>query len=78
MAKKASLQKLEELHGLITDYYKEMVSLGLEGEELSSGTLNAINAFLKANDIKVDVIESEDMNDLTVKFRSMIETREAM
>ena len=54
---KASLDTLHTLHGMIAQYYIEAIE---SGEELSSGTLAAINAMLKNNDITVDVVEASE------------------
>ena len=67
---KANLDKMNALHGLLADYYTEM--LGEEGEELSSGTLAAINAFLKNNNITADVIESDGIKNLGTTLRELI------
>ena len=75
---KASIDKLNLLHDLLASYYKEILEAGIEGEmELSSGTLAALNAFLKNNDITVDVVDSEPLQDLTAKFRELIEQDKA-
>ena len=79
MAKKASVDKLNALHDLLATYYGELLSEAIEdGEVLSSGTLAALNAFLKNNDITADVIESEPMADLQAKFRALIESDEVV
>ena len=67
--KKANLGALHELHGVIAKYYVEAVD---SGEELSSGTLAAINAFLKNNDITVDIIEDSPSQDLSNKLQLLI------
>ena len=43
MARKANMNELHELHRLIAEYYAEAIQ---SGEDLSSGTLAAINTFL--------------------------------
>ncbi len=79
MAKKASVDKLNALHDLLATYYSELLSEAIEdGEVLSSGTLAALNAFLKNNDISCDIIESEPMADLQAKFRALIESDEVV
>jgi len=70
---KASLSKLHDLHGAIAEYYIEAAR---SDEELSSGTLAAINAFLKNNDITVDVIEDSPTQSLTNKLQLLIMDRE--
>ena len=69
MGKKASLGKLEELHGLIATYYIEAIE---SGEELSSGTLAAINAMLKNNSITVDVLEESPAEGIAGKLKLLI------
>jgi tryptophanase len=69
MGKKANLETLHELHGVIAKYYIDAVD---SGEELSSGTLAAINSFLKNNDITVDVIEDSPTQSLTNKLQLLI------
>ena len=66
---KANLTTLNELHGIIAKYYIESVEAG---EELSSGTLAAINAFLKNNDITVDIVEDSPAQSLTNKLQLLI------
>jgi len=69
MAKKASMEKLNELHNLLTEYYIETLE---EGEEISSGSLSAINAFLKNNDVVAEVTESEPLMDLSAKLKEFM------
>jgi ABC-type Zn uptake system ZnuABC Zn-binding protein ZnuA len=69
MAKKANMEQLHNLHKLIAEYYAEAIN---SGEDLSSGTLAAINTFLKNNDIKVDVVEQSDKQNLTLKLRDIV------
>ncbi len=71
---KANLTQLHNLHRVIAGYYIEAVD---SGEELSSGTLAAINAFLKNNDITVDVIEDSPEQDLSKNLRLLIMEKEA-
>jgi hypothetical protein len=71
---KASLSQLNEVHNLVANYYKEMLG---SGEELSSGTLAAINTFLKNNDITVDVTESQPLQNLQYKLRELMELETA-
>ncbi len=75
MKKKANLGTLNELHGVIAKYYIEATE---SGEELSSGTLAAINAFLKNNNITVDVVEESPAQSLTNKLQLLVlEEKEA-
>ena len=67
---KASIDKLNNLHDIITDYYAEAVG---SGEELSSGTLAAINAHLKNNCITADVVEDSPTQNLTFKLKELME-----
>jgi tryptophanase len=71
---KANLNTLNELHGIIAKYYIEKVDggLGEDGEELSSGTLAAINAFLKNNDITVDIVEDSPTQSLSNKLQLLV------
>lgn len=66
---KANMKELHNLHGAIAKFYIEAAE---SGEDLSSGTLAAINAFLKNNDITVDVIESSPGQDMTNKLKLLI------
>ncbi len=68
--KKASIGQLNELHALVAEYYKEIISTG---EEVSSGTLAAINTFLKNNDINADVTESQPLQNLQYKLKELME-----
>jgi len=74
MAKKASIGKLESLHNLLAEYFIGQLD---SGEELSSGTLAAINSFLKNNDISVDIVESNPLQNLNYKVQSIIKAQEA-
>lgn len=77
MAKKASMEKLNALHDAIADYYGAVIMEALENEEqLSSGTLAAINAFLKNNDIKADIVESNPMQNMTYKLKELLKAEE--
>lgn len=69
MGKKASMEKLNKLHDILADYYKEQIE---SGEELSSGFLAALNSFLKTNEITADTVESEPMMDLTKKLQDLM------
>ena len=71
---KANMNLMNELHKITASYYKEYMAAALEdGEEVSSGTLAAINTFLKNNNITVDMVESDTMLDLGKEFRDMVE-----
>ncbi len=70
---KANLETLHDLHRVITEYYIEAVG---SGEELSSGTLAAINSHLKTNDITVDVIEDSPGISLTNDLKLLIMDKE--
>jgi len=74
MAKKSSIGKLESLDNLLAEYFIGQLD---SGEELSSGTLAAINSFLKNNDISVDIVESNPLQNLTYKVQSIIKAQEA-
>jgi len=67
---KANIQELQRLHKMIAEYYAEAIE---SGEDLSSGTLAAINTFLKNNEIKVDVVENSPGQNLTFKLRELVE-----
>ena len=66
---KANMNELYNLHKMIAGYYAEAIE---SGEDLSSGTLAAINTFLKNNDIRVDVVEQSDKQNLTFKLRDLV------
>lgn len=68
--KKATISKLNSLHDLLADYFTEAIE---SGEELSSGTLAAINSFLKTNNIVVDIVEQSPTQNLTFKLKELIE-----
>jgi hypothetical protein len=68
---KANLELMNQLHGLLADYYTEALQ---GGEELSSGTLTALNGFLKNNNITADLVEKEELMDLGLELRNMINT----
>ena len=66
---KATQAKLDKLHDPIASYYVSAVE---SGEELSSGTLAAINAFLKNNNVTADVVESSPLQNLTYKLQDIL------
>jgi len=66
---KANMGKMDGLHDLLAEYFTEQLE---SGEELSGGTLAAINAFLKNNNITSDVVESNPMQNLQVKITDII------
>ena len=68
--KKASIDVLDELHGIIAKYYIEAIETG---DELSSGTLAAINTYLKNNNITADVVESQPLQNLQYKLKELME-----
>jgi len=61
MAKQVSADRLYELQDALVTYLKEELD---SGEEISSGTLQAIRGILKDNDITSSVSESEPMQNL--------------
>ena len=72
---KANMDLMNELHKVTAQYYKDYMGQALEdGEEVSSGTLAAVNTFLKNNNITVDMVESDEMMDLGLQLRDMVET----
>ena len=73
MSKKANLNELHKLHRVIANYYIEAAE---SGEELSSGTLAAINAFLKNNNIAVDVIEESPEKNFSSRLKLLIKDQE--
>ena len=70
---KANLETLHTLHRKIAEYYIEAAE---SGEELSSGTLAAINSFLKNNDITVDIIENSKTENFSSKLQLLIQGKE--
>lgn len=66
---KASNKKLEALHDALANYFTEQLE---SGEELSSGTLAAINSFLKNNNITADVVESQPLQNLSYRIQDLI------
>ena len=67
--KKANLDDLYNVHNLAAKYFTDALE---SGEELSSGTLAAINSFLKTNDITVDILEESPTQSLTFKLKELI------
>ena len=70
MKKKASINVLDELHGIIAQYYIDAIETG---EELSSGTLAAINTYLKNNGITADAVESQPLQNLQYKLKEFMD-----
>ena len=75
MAKKASMEKLSALHAALADYFLDSLE---SGEELSSGTLAAINAFLKNNDVTADPIEGSPMQSIQYKLKEIMQDEKAV
>ena len=67
------MKSLHDLHGAIARYYLEAAN---GDEELSSGTLAAINAFLKNNDITVDIVSDSPEQNLTNQLKLLIMDKE--
>ncbi len=65
------MKKVESLHSLLASYYSDLLE---SGEELSSGNLAAINTFLKNNDIKIDVVDSNPLQNLSFKIKELVES----
>lgn len=68
---KASMKDVEKLHSLLANYYSELLE---SGEEVSSGTLAAINTFLKNNDVKVEAVNGNPLQNLSFKIKEMVES----
>lgn len=65
------MKQVEQLHALLANYYSELLE---SGEELSSGTLAAINTFLKNNEVKIDVADSNPLQNLSFKIKELVES----
>jgi hypothetical protein len=63
---KASIESLNSLHDLQTDYYLNLLK---SGEPLKPTELAAINTFLKQNEITVDIVESKPMMSLVDELK---------
>ena len=70
---KAKLVELEQLHKKVSTYYMDTLDAD---EDISSGTLNAINTFLKQNEVVVDRLKDASMDSLTEKFQELIDKKE--
>ncbi len=73
MAGKAKVTELEDLHKKVSNYYMDALDCG---DDISSGTLNAINTFLKQNEVVVDRRESDNMSKLTTEFAKLIKSKD--
>jgi len=71
---KASNKKLEALHDALANYFTEQLE---SGEELSSGTLAAINSFLKNNNITADTVESQPLQNLSYNISRLLQEEQA-
>lgn len=67
---KANKDEMYELHKLVAEYYKAALE---SGEDLSSGTLAAINTFLKNNEVRMDILQEEGPQNLSFKLTQLIE-----
>ena len=63
---KASQAKMEKLHGLIVDDYIRLLESGVE---LTPGHYNAMQSFLKQNNIATDMSEAEDMANILESYQ---------
>jgi len=73
MSEKATRKKLNKLHAKVTDYYIDFLDEASEDElEIASGTLSAINAFLKQNDVSADISDSEKLASLKGSFQDRV------
>ena len=70
--KKATQHKMNSLHDLLAEYFTDALS---SGDDLSSGTLAAINTFLKNNNITSDISESNPTQNLAGMLQSLIEDK---
>lgn len=73
MGKKATIKKMDSIHDKLANYFIDALD---SEEELSSGTLAACNAFLKNNNITVDIVESSPMQNLTYKIQDIVKAEE--
>jgi hypothetical protein len=77
MANKATLDIMNGLHGILAKYYTDYLNeANTNNEEVSSGFLTAVNAFLKNNNITVDVVESNELKDLGLSIKQLIKQEE--
>ena len=67
--KKASQEKLNNLHNVLTDYLIEMLD---SGEEVSGSVLSTSVNFLKNNGVIADVATTEDKQDLSSKLQELM------
>ncbi|MCI4437044.1 MAG: hypothetical protein JHC33_09585 [Ignisphaera sp.] len=67
--KMASREKLYSLHDIYADYLVEQLE---SGEVLSSGTLAAIGAFLKNNNITTDIAPQNTKMNLTSRITALL------
>lgn len=68
-AQKASMAKMNKIHDQLAEYFLEQLMSGLE---ISSGTLAAANAFLKNNNVSVDLSEAKPMQNLSYRIADLI------
>ena len=69
---KASRKELNTLHGVIADYYNGYLLDAIEeGEEISAGTLSAINKFLKDNEVTADMADLKVMDSISSKLSKL-------
>jgi len=66
---KATINKLDALHDALASYFTDQLE---SGEELSSGTLAAINSFLKNNNITADPVESQPLQNLSYRIQDLL------
>lgn len=63
--KGANVEKMYKLHDKFVDYLLEALD---SGEEIPSGTLNAINSLLKNNGIFTEITDQEEIQSLNVVY----------
>jgi len=65
---KATMEQLDTLHDEIAAYYMKRLQAN---DRLAPGELNAINAFLKNNDITTTVVESSPVQNLLNNMKNL-------
>jgi len=54
---KASINKLNKLHDMLANYFLDVLETG--EDTISSGTITAMNTFLKNNNVGLDIIPQD-------------------
>lgn len=70
---KASVEKLNKLHGMLADSFSQRLELDIKDNiPTDAATLGAISKFLKDNDVTADPASDDKLGALQEKFKNAV------